>query len=201
MTFIHFDGEKVEFQIEKGDTLLDVLLLGQDKVWGANRSILSIKVADEEVDPLTEEHLKTVLVEDKDIHLELSEPGEEPTLEKTIDEGIAYLSLLLENLEELAERIRNPEHAAVAQTDFKNTLEGLATILDLVKLIQGHPKCTADMQEQIESLVNEFLEILQESNESQEAGDPSMVGDLIEFEFTEMVEQLRDVLQIFRETF
>ena len=200
MTIVILKGQEIEFQVNEGETLFDLLLAAQEKLWQDGRELDSVVVDGQMVDPLTDEKLKSIPAENLRVEISLTEARPEPTLETILPEAIGYLNILLGKLSGIAEAMRSGQLDQKAFTMFKDSLEGLSFILDLVQTIHDDSSCSSEIKDQIGKFSPELMEILKEINEAQESNDISMLSDLVEYEMPELAEQIRDIMEKFLET-
>jgi hypothetical protein len=199
MTTLIIDDQTIDFQTDKQDTVFDIIAIAQEQLWDESSEISSIKINQKQISPLTEENLKSINANDLVIEVTLTRNKQVPDLNTVLEHAVDYLKNLPAQLEKLAGEIRS-EDPSSSFTSLKEFLESISLVLDLVKTVHEHPRCSKETQSHIQSFSPEVLEVLKEINESQSENDLILLSDLIEYELPEITGEIGDILNKFRET-
>ncbi|MDJ0836983.1 MAG: hypothetical protein QNK37_10735 [Acidobacteriota bacterium] len=197
MTILIINGKEThDILTHEGQSVLDILLAAQDKYWGPETSIESMLVDGNAVEPLNEESLGAMPAGGKRIEIVLQTP-EPRSLKETLAEASAYLARLETGFEELSNRIRN-QGDTTAYTMLHDGMEGLSQIIGLFSVIQKTQTLPEDMAEDFKGLIESLSEKSEEMTDAQESRDPTLIADILEYEFVESVQELRGYLERIR---
>lgn len=189
MTTLTINGEeRHEIIVHEGQSVLDVLLAAQEKYWGESSEITGLAVNGEALEVLTEENLSSIEAQDKTIDVTISVIEARP-IGDTLTEAADYLSQLETGFGALAEAIRkDPKPEA-----YKMLRDGLDGLSQMIGLVDNMLDAEADSEKK--SSFSEFIEVLKEKSEemtsAQQNDDPTMIADILEYEFVESVQELR----------
>ena len=188
-----------EHQVEIGeyDSVYDLLMTAQEKLWDVNHLISELRINGERVDPIEEAALKAIPGADTKVEITLTRTDER-SLADTLGEADAYLQKLETGFEEVSNKIRN-ESNAEAYKMLGEGINGLMTILDLFDYLQGRAGIDEELGQEFKTFIGELNEKSQELNDAQESQDPTLIADILEYEFVESIQELRTYLTRFQE--
>ncbi len=185
------DQPALEFSTTAGQSLFDVLLAAQDS-WDSTQIITRLEVNDEPVEPLEEATLMAIPAHEVAIRITL-EASTPRTLEDTIDEANAYLDRLRTGFEEVAGRIRTFNDTD-AHTMLRDGIQGMATLLELVDNLYQKAQIPQEMRDELNQFMRGINDKSQEMTDAQESGDPTLIADIVEYEFVDAVVDLKGLL-------
>lgn len=185
------DQPPLELSTTEGMSLFDVLLAAQD-AWESTQIITRLEVNDEPVEPLEEATLMAIPAHQAAIRITL-ETSNPRTIKDTLAEASAYLERLRIGFEDVAGRIRTG-HDAEAHTMLGDGLQGMAMLLELVDNLHQKESVTPEMREDFERFLEGVNDKTREMTDAQESGDPTLIADIVEYEFIDAVVDLQRFL-------
>lgn len=197
-TLIIDEDKRVEISAQPHESVFDILLRAQEVHWPISKAIAAVQVNGKLIDPPDELTLKGIPGEDAEItvFLENDDQGEEVGLDRVIQNAEDYLSKLAEGFEALANRIRNEDNSD-AYKDLGEGMEGLATIVELFEALGDPESVPQKLRLEFKAFLEELSVKSQELMDAQESQDPTLIADILEYEFVEAVQELKDFLSKF----
>ena len=191
-TLIVNEKETFDIQVKDDASVFDVLLAAQEKHWDPSCAINSLTINGEFIQPLNESSLMGIPAEGAEINISLSEPRNQ-SVKQVLADSVAYLKRLATGFEELSEKIRSGADKESYSMLFDG-LEGLSTILELANALFNSEVIPEELRAQFLGFMGELKEKSQELTEAQEGGDPTLIADILEYEFSDSVKELEEYL-------
>lgn len=185
------DQPPLALSTTEGQSLFDVLFAAQD-CWDSTQIITRLEINNELVEPLEEATLMAIPAHDVEIRITL-EASTPRTIEDTIAEANTYLDRLKTGFEQVAGRIRasnDPE----AHTMLRDGVQGMITLLELVDNLNQKDSVPQMMRDDFQKFLRGVNDKTQEMTDAQESGDPTLIADIVEYEFVDTVIELKNFL-------
>ncbi len=193
MTILIINGvEKHEIVTQENQTIFDVLMAAQEKYWTSDSVINSLQIDGEKLETLEEETLKAMSAADKRIEIEIHDESPR-TLTETLTEARAYLDKLEKGFEEVSAQIRLKGDSN-SYVMLRDGLEGLSQIIELFNALPGQFTLPPDFVSEFTTFIESLNEKCEEMTDAQVNQDPTLIADILEYEFIETVSELRDFL-------
>lgn len=192
-TLIVNDKDKFDVGTSNEESIFDVLLLAQEQHWDPNCAIEKLIVNGEAIEPLEESTLMAIPAFEANIQISLSLPAARPLIQ-TISEAIEYLDRLQPGFEDIASQIRD-QNSPAAYTEMKNGLDGLSTILQLVDHLCNMDSVPSSSKDEFKAFLDELGDKSKEMTDAQESADPTLIADILEYEFVDAAQDLKMYLE------
>lgn len=199
VTLIINGGEPMELEAEPSHTVLDLLLSGQDQMWGEERVVDTLIIDGESIPEIEEELLQNIPVDGKKVEITLVQAPQR-TLAETLAEAAEYLTRLEKGFGEVAGRIRlegDPE----AYKLLGEGTSGLSSMVEMFDALSNQEGVPEALQKEFKEFLTSLNEKSQELNDAQESQDPTLIADIIEYEMVEAVVEMGDLLKRFSSHF
>ena len=190
------DDQQHELETKPGETVLELLLKAQQNHWDENMMIDALQVNGEDV-TLDEEVLRGLSGENVEMKITLVE-APTPDLEKIVADSIKYLERLGAGFIELSGKIRiNNDQASYKS--LSDGISGLSTVLELLEALRTLDGVPDELNDQFHNFLSDLNEKSEELNDAQVSKDPTLIADILEYEFADSVEELKSFLNRFSE--
>lgn len=187
------DGDQHQIEVTEEHTLLDVLMHAQTNFWGDGRRLLQVAVDGDIVETLDEVTLRQIPAKQQTVTVWLDQDEMTRDIGDILGEAEVYLARLETGFAELAELFRAQGGQQHHQM-LSDAMVGLTTILQLVQTLfqtEGVPKALiADFG----VFLGELNEKSRELNEAQEGEDMTLIADILEYEFVDVIQVLKQHL-------
>jgi len=186
-----------EYELEAGeqDTVLTLLLTAQERFWEADRAIDKLVVNGKGIHPLDEVSLSKIPAAGATLEITLIDSGGRE-IDDTLGEARDYLVKLKNGFTQISEKIRN-ENDPESHKTLGQGINGLSTLLDLFNVLRDDEGFPTELNERFQEFLNELNEKTQELSDAQETQDPTLIADILEYEFVEVAEDLLGYLDEF----
>ncbi len=196
MAILIINGEQEhEIEADEKDTVLSLLLKAQASYWDSNHSIDKLLVNGQAIHPLDEVSLGKIPAAGATVEITLIKL-EERGIGDTLSEARDYLEKLKKGFLDISEKIRK-DNDPESYTTLGQGINGLSTLLDLFNVFRDDEGFPSDLNERFQEFLNELNEKTQELGDAQEAQDPTLIADILEYEFVEVAEELMGYLDEF----
>jgi len=193
MTILIINGvEKHEILTQENQTIYDILMAAQDKYWTSSSTINSLLVDGEKLEPLEEATLKNLSATNRRIEIEIKEESPR-SIGETLAEARIYLDRLEKGFEEISSQIRIKGDSN-SYVMLRDGLEGLSQIVELFGAIRGSITLPEDLISEFSTFIGSLNEKCEEMTDAQTNQDPTLIADILEYEFIETVGELRGFL-------
>ncbi len=185
------DQPALALSTTEGQSLFDVLFAAQD-CWDSTQIITRLEVNRELVEPLEEATLMAIPAHEVEIRITLEAPTPR-TIEDTIAEANIYLDRLKTGFEQVAGRIRTSNDPE-AHTMLRDGIQGMATLLELVDNLNQKENVSDLTRDEFKKFLQTVNDKTQEMTDAQESGDPTLIADIVEYEFVDTVIEIKNFL-------
>ena len=196
MAIVIVNGKsRYEVEVDEYDSVFHVMVEAQNRFWGPESSIDAVSVNGDKIETLDEETLAGIPGADAEIEVTLV-TKEQRGMDVTLGEAKDYLKKLESGLMELSSAIR-VENSADAYQSLSDGMNGLSTILDLFNALRDGEGIPEDLKRDYQEFITELNEKVHELTDAQESQDPTLIADILEYEFVEAVRDLLGFLERF----
>lgn len=187
------DGDQHQIEVTEEHTLLDVLMHAQTNFWSDGRRLLQVAVDGDIVQTLDEATLRQIPARQQTVTVWLEQNEMSRDIGEILEEADVYLARLESGFAELAELFRAQGGQQHHQM-LSDAMVGVTTILQLVQTLfqtKGVPRALIT---DFEAFLGELNEKSRELNEAQEGEDMTLIADILEYEFVDVIQMLKQHL-------
>lgn len=187
------DGDQHQIEVTEEHTLLDVLMHAQTNFWSDGRRLLQVAVDGDIVQTLDEATLRQIPARQQTVTVWLEQNEMSRDIGEILEEADVYLARLESGFSELAELFRAQGGQQHHQM-LSDAMVGVTTILQLVQTLfqtKGVPRALIT---DFEAFLGELNEKSRELNEAQEGEDMTLIADILEYEFVDVIQMLKQHL-------
>ncbi|CAM2006956.1 hypothetical protein [Acanthopleuribacter pedis] len=194
LTLQVFGGDQHQMDVTEENTLLDVLMHAQAHVWGESQRLTKIEIDGEVLETLDEAALIAIPARDQTVTVWLEKNEMTQDIGQLIEEAAAYLNRLESGFAELAELFRGQGTKQQFQM-MTDAMVGLTTILELVQTLFSNEGVPDELVEAFKAFLGELNEKSLELTEAQESEDLTLIADILEYEFVDVIQLLKQHLE------